>query len=111
VVATEAGDHQRMGATYAVSWQDPAGALGSGRLELGAEALLLEGRNGSSAVTLAFPYEQMSDCRVARSAGERLHARKTLVIDLAGGGTLRVAGIAQFGIVSELASRLSSLRH
>jgi hypothetical protein len=99
-----------MRVTYAVSWQEPDGSPGSGRLELGTDALLLEGRNGGSAVTLAFPYRNMSGLRVARAGYERLQNRPTLVVDLVGGRSLRIAGVAQPGIVSELASRLSARR-
>jgi hypothetical protein len=100
-----------MGVTYAVSWEEPDGSPRSGRLELGTDALLLEGRNGGAAVTRAFPYKNMSGLRVARAAHERLGDRPTLIVDLVGGRSLRIAGVAQPGIVSELASRLSALRH
>jgi hypothetical protein len=99
-----------MQTTYAVSWEEPDGSPGSGRLELGTDALLLEGGNGGSAVRRAFPYRNMSGLRVARAADERLQDRPTLIVDLDGGRTLRIAGVAQPGIVSELASRLSVLR-
>jgi hypothetical protein len=97
--------------TYAVSWQEPDGSLGSGRLELGADALLLEGRNGGSAMSHAFPYGDISGFRVARVSHERLQDRPTLIVDLGAEGPLRIAGVAQPGIVSELASRLAAVRH
>jgi hypothetical protein len=99
-----------MRVTYAVSWEEPDGSPGSGRLELGTDALLLEGQNGGSGVTRAFPYRNMSGLRIARSAHERLGDRPTLIVDLVGGRTLRIAGVAQPGIVSELASRLAARR-
>jgi hypothetical protein len=98
-----------MQVTYAVSWEEPDGSPASGRLELGGDALLLEGRNGGAAVRRAFPYRNMSGLRIARSARERLHDRPTLIVDL-GGRSLRIAGVAQPGIVSELAFRLAVLR-
>ena len=97
--------------SYPVSWVEPDGSPGSGRLELGTDALLLAGRNGSSEVRRAFPYRNMSGLRIARGAHERLQDRPTLIVDLDGGRSLRIAGVAQPGIVSELASRLSALRH
>lgn len=100
-----------MRVTYAVSWEEPDGSPGSGRLELGTDALLLEGRNGGSAVKRAFPYRNMSGLRVARAGDERIQGRPTLIVNLVGGRSLRIAGVAQPGIVSELASRLSTLRH
>ena len=99
-----------MPVTYAVSWQEPDGTVGSGRLELGTDALLLEGRNGSSGVRRAFPYRQMTGFRIARGSGDRLQGRPTLVVALDGGSELRIAGVAQPGIVSELAGRLGALR-
>ena len=98
-----------MGATYAVSWEEPSGLQGSGRLELDGDALILEGRNGSSGLRRAFPYCGMSGLRVARGSGERLQGRPTLIVDLMGGGALRIAGVGQPGIVSELAARLAAL--
>lgn len=97
--------------TYAVSWQEPDGSPGSGRLELGADALLLEGRNGGSAMSHAFPYRDISGFRVAQGSHERLQDRPTLIVDLGAEGPLRIAGVAQPGIVSELASRLAAVRH
>ncbi|HEY8193109.1 MAG TPA: hypothetical protein VIF36_04220 [Gaiellaceae bacterium] len=100
-----------MRVTYAVSWKEPGGSPGSGRLELGAHALTLEGQNGSSSVSLAYRYRDISGVRVARAADDRLQDRPTLIVDLAGAGSLRIASVAQPGIVSELASRLSDARH
>ena len=100
-----------MQVTYAVSWEEPGGSSGSGRLELGARALVLHGQNGSGAVTRSFPYREMGGVRIARDTGERLLDRPTLVVELEGGSLLRIAGVAQPGIVAELAMRLSSLRH
>lgn len=96
--------------TYAVSWQEPNGSSGSGRLELGADALTLHGGNGSPGVERAFPYRMMSDLRIARGSGDRLHGRPTLIVDLADGGVLRIAGVAQPGIVPELVTLLAVLR-
>jgi hypothetical protein len=100
-----------MQVTYAVSWEEPDGSTGSGRLELGPGALVLHGRNGAGALTRSFPYGEMQDVRVGRAPDERLGGRPTLVVELASGGLLRVAGVAQPGIVAELSTRLSALRH
>lgn len=108
-VGVGAGDYRNMPATYAVSWQEPDGSFGSGRLELGTDALLLDGRNGSASVRRAFPYGQISGFRVARAIDERLHGRPTLIVDVEGAGSLRIAGVGQPGIVAELAARLSAL--
>jgi hypothetical protein len=99
-----------MSVTYAVAWQEPDGSVGSGRLELGTNVLLLEGRNGSSGVRRAFPYRQVTAVRIARGIADRLQGRPTLILDLDDGEELRLAGVVQPGIVSEIADRLASLR-
>jgi hypothetical protein len=99
-----------MGVTYAVSWDESNGSSGSGRLELGTQALLLEGRNGNGGVRRTVLYRDISGFRVARAANERSQGRPTLIIDFAGGESVRIAGVAQSGIVSELASQLSARR-
>ena len=100
-----------MQVTYAVSWVEPDGSTGAGRLELAAQALVLHGQNGHGEVSHSFPYRDLAEIRIARGSGERLGNRPTLVVDLVGGGELRIAGVAQPGIVAELATRLSALRH
>jgi hypothetical protein len=67
------------------------------------------GRNGHSEVRRAFPYRNMSHLRIARGSGERLQGRPTLIVELAAGDALRIAGVGQPGIVSELAARLAAL--
>jgi hypothetical protein len=99
-----------MGVTYAVSWDESNGSSGSGRLELGAEALLLEGRDGNGGVRRTALYRDISGFRIARAPNERLQGRPTLIVDFAGGESVRIAGVDQLGIVSELASQLSACR-
>jgi hypothetical protein len=111
--ANETGEIDHLGmrdATYAVIWQQRNGSEGTGRLELGASALSLEGRNEGLPVHVGLPYDDVHSFRLARANGDRLAGRATLVLDLAGGETMRIASIAQPGIVSEVADRLSELR-
>ena len=95
--------------TYAVTWEGPEGTRRSGRLELGADALHLEGRNGDGAASKALPYSDVSRFRLARSSGERLQGRPTLLLELRGGEMLKIAGVSQPGIVAELSDRLAVL--
>ena len=97
-------------ATYAVSWKQENGSEGTGRLELGADALSLEGRTEGLPVHVRLPYGDVRSFRLARANGERLASRPTLVLDLAGGGSMRIASLAQPGIVAEVADRLTKLR-
>ena len=95
--------------TYAVTWEEPQGTRRSGRLELGADALHLEGGNGDGAASTELPYTDVRRFRLARSSVERLHGRPTLLLELLGGQVLRIAGVSQPGIVAELSDRLARL--
>ena len=95
--------------TYAVTWEEPENIRRSGRLELGDEALHLEGRNGDGATQRDLPYTDVSRFRLARSGGERLQGRPTLVLELRSGEVLKIAGVSQPGIVAELSDRLALL--
>jgi hypothetical protein len=95
--------------TYAVTWEEPGGTRRSGRLELGADALHLEGSNGDGAASTELQYADVSRFRLARSGGERLQRRPTLLLELRGGQVLKIAGVSQPGIVAELSDRLGVL--
>jgi hypothetical protein len=56
------------------------------------------------------PYWEVESFRLTRVTGERLQSRPTLVLDLVGGETMRIASLGQPGIDSEVADRLSALR-
>jgi hypothetical protein len=98
-----------MHVTYAVTWEEPEGTRRSGRLELGADALRLEGSNGDGAASRELPYADVSQLRLARAGGERLQGRPTLLLELEGGEMLKIAGVSQPGIVAELSDRLAML--
>ena len=93
--------------SYAVTWEDPDGCRRSGRLELAGSALVLEGRNGGVPVKRIYPLRRVSGFHLARRRGDQLNGRPTLVVDLGGGETLKIASVAQSGIVAELAGLLS----
>jgi hypothetical protein len=97
-------------ATYAVTWQQENRTEGTGRLELGAEGISLEGRHAGRSVYHQVRYGAIRSFRLARVNGDRLRSRPTLVLDLDGGETLRIASLAQPGIVSEIADRLAAVR-
>jgi hypothetical protein len=92
--------------TYAVTWQESDGPSTSGRLELAAGAVRLDGGNGSGPISVEIPYGELRGYRTA-TPGERLDDRPTIVVELPAGRTLRIASVAQPGIVGELADRLS----
>jgi hypothetical protein len=90
--------------TYAVTWQNGEG-LHSGKAELRAKALHLDATDDH----LEVRYEDLSGVSIARAARERIAGRPTLVLERRDGGSVRLASIAQLGIVSELAERLAAL--
>jgi hypothetical protein len=98
-----------MRVTYAVTWQEPEGDRHSGRLELGTDELRLDGRNGEGAVTRSIRYADVSRYRLARSSGDRLQGRPTLILELADDSALKIASVAQPGIIGEVAERLAGL--
>ncbi len=99
-----------MKASYAVTWQEGAEPVQHGKLELGSGALVLEGSNGSGPMRRDVPYGDMTNVKVARTLGERLSGRQTLIVDRRRATSLRISGVAQPGIISELAESLTALR-
>jgi hypothetical protein len=98
-----------MGASYGVIWQN-GGQLRAGKLELVASGIRLEcaGDDGE-AVVVELPYVGLCGVRVARGGVDRLDGRPTLVLEQANGDHVRVASVAESGVVSELAARLGGL--
>jgi hypothetical protein len=102
----------QMKASYAVTWQEGAGPVRHGRLELRPGNLVLEGSDCSGLPQKrAIAYEEMTSAQLTRVSTERLSGRPTLVVDRRGAISLRIAGVVQPGIIPELAQRLSVLRH
>jgi hypothetical protein len=99
-----------MRTTYAVRWLDPSGTLIAGKLELCPRSVVLEGANGHAADNRELPYDELAAVRVDRGAAGCIDGRPTLVLARRGGEAIRVAGIAQLGIVSELAEQIAALR-
>ena len=54
-------------------------------------------------------YDDLKEFRLARSSGDRVQGRPTLVLELTNGSELKLASVAQPGIVAELADRLHGL--
>lgn len=98
-----------MRVTYAVTWQEPDGARHSGRLELGTDALRLEGRNGAGSLKRSVHYSDVERYWLAHSSGDRLQGRPTLILELTDDSDLKIASVAQPGIIGEVAERLAGL--
>lgn len=101
-----------MKASYAVTWQEGAGPVRHGKLELRPRTLVLEGSDCSSPPQRrAIAYDEVTSAQLTRDSTERLSGRPTLVVDWRGATSLRIAGVAQPGLISELAESLTVLRH
>ena len=92
--------------SYAVAWRSGDGRQYAGRLDLGADALRLDG----AGVIEELPYECLAEVRIARNPGERLAGAPTLVVREHGGRTVRLACIGGPGALPELVERLSRSR-
>ena len=91
--------------SYAVTWRHGEGEPRSGRLELNPEGLVFA--NGSSVESVE--YRELRGVRVGRSLADRISDRQTLVLERRIGEPIRIAGVGQTGIISELAEHLAPL--
>jgi hypothetical protein len=98
-----------MNRTYAITWQEPDGAPHSGKLELRASGIRLEGRNGAGPASLLVPYAELVSLRLG-SGPERLSGRPTLVFGRSGDGDVRVASVGAAGVLSEVAEQVASMK-
>jgi len=99
-----------MRATYAVVWREGHEPAASGRLEIRPRSVAFTGADHGRAVERVVPLDTLRAIRVGRSPGDRLDGRCSLVLEPRVGSTIRVASVAQPGIVSELAQRIAGLQ-
>ena len=100
-----------MRSSYAVMWREGHEPAASGRLEVRPRSVAFTGADHGRAVERIVPLESLRTIRVGRSAGDRRDGRCSLVLELANGPNIRIAGVAQPGIIAELAERLAGLCH
>lgn len=98
-----------MSTSYAVNWQLQPGETSIGKLEVHSRSVVFDGLNGSGASRAEIRADEIAAIRVARVGSERLANRPTLVVERQGAPPIRIAGIAQPGIVTELAEQLARL--
>jgi hypothetical protein len=79
-------------------------------LEVRPRAIALTGASKGRTVERAIPLDSLRTIRVGRSQEDRLDGRCSLVLERRTGSVVRVASVAQPGIVSELAQRLAGLQ-
>jgi hypothetical protein len=89
-----------------VVWTDDGTHLIPGALELSGTTLTLTGGSREREERRELDLADIASTRLARSHGERVAGRMTLVIELRAGGWIRVAGFERPGSVLELADRL-----
>jgi hypothetical protein len=99
-----------MRATYAVVWREGDEPAASGRLEVRRRSVAFTGAEHGRAFERVIPIESLSAIRVGRAPADRLAGRPSLVLEPRVGPTIRVASVAQPGIISELAQRIAELR-
>ena len=98
-----------MRASYAVVWREGNEPAASGRLEVRPRSVAFTGADHGRAVERVVPLESLRAIRVGRDPSDRLDGRCSLVLEPRVGTTIRVAGVAEPGSVSELAERLAGL--
>jgi hypothetical protein len=92
--------------TYAVVWREEGAPLNSGKLELRAQGLRLEGRGGRQEI----PYQRLSGVHVGRIAAERVNGSPSVVLERIGHLPITIATVAQSSLVGEIAERLAAFQ-
>ena len=95
--------------SYGVVWQETGSALVAGKLELDCDRLRLEGSDCDHLTVCVLAYRDLATVRINRDLADRLDGRPTLLLERSNGDTIRIASLAQAGIVSEIAERLAAL--
>ncbi len=93
--------------SYGVVWQENECAPVAGKLELGSEELRLEGSDRDHLIARSLEIADLVGVHIGRECGDRLDGRPTLLLEFASGDRIRVAALAQAGIVAEIAERLA----
>jgi hypothetical protein len=91
---------------YAVVWRTGAGPSTSGRLELGADEVVLE----AAEQELRIPLEELSSVEIGRGPGERINGEKSVILERRSADRVLVAALGGLGLVGEIAELLARLR-
>jgi hypothetical protein len=97
--------------SYGVVWQLNGSEPFAGKLELGRETLRLEGSDSDHLAVCTLPICDLTGVRVGRESCDRLDGRPTLLLERSNDDTIRIAALAQAGIVTEIAERLAGLEN
>jgi hypothetical protein len=93
---------------YAVVWRTGDGPTSSGRLELGADELVLQGSGEPEGFRI--PLDELSSVEIGRGAGDRINGEKSLVLERHSCERVLVAALAGVGLLGELTDLLARLR-
>jgi len=93
--------------SYGVVWQENERGPVAGKLELDCDRLRLEGNDRDHLAVCVLAYRELATVRIDRDRADRLDGRPTLVLEHSNGDTIRIAALAQAGIVTEIAERLA----
>jgi hypothetical protein len=96
-----------MQSSYGVVWREGTLPLASGKLELCADALRLDGMAGGRPTSREIAYESLTTVRVGRSAAERIAGRASLVLERRSGLPIAIACVSQLGALAEIVERLA----
>lgn len=88
-----------------VIWTENGAAPRAGRLDLYADRLQLDGGSRDSRARRDLRFDEIASARIGRTAGDRIHGRSALVVELAGGETVSFVGFDRPGTLIELLHR------
>jgi len=92
---------------FAAVWRTGDGPTSSGKLELGADDLVL---HGSSEDVLRIPFDELSSVEIGRAADERVNGDRSLVLERHSCERVLVAALGGVGLLGELTDLLARLR-
>jgi len=87
-------------------WAEDDASAHPGRVELHGQLLRLVGGSREADRSRELELSEIASTRIARTASDRIGGRPTLVLELRHGGSIRIAGFARLGALSELTERL-----
>jgi hypothetical protein len=99
-------EYDRMERSYGVVWREGQRTPITGKLELLAGAMRLEGLDSSRDI----PYEGLAAIRVGRSASDRINGSPSVVVECRAGDPIVIATVAKPSVVGEIVERLTALR-
>jgi len=89
-----------------VMWSVNGAPARPGRLDLSVSTLRLEGGRRAVPHDREIDLAEIEKAFVGRRSAQRIGGRSTLVLELRGGETVRIAGVERPGAVRELAERI-----